>query len=201
MGTATAPKRTRLHPDARREKVLAAATRLFEGHPYDRLSTQRLAAGCGISEGLIYHYFGSKRGLYVACLERSIDEFLASIEDPGAGFPLDQRVRRALDSYLDFVETHPRGYTAVLHGGIGLDPEVHVLTERAREGFCRMILRGLELENPTPHFLVALWGWMGFVESACTRWLETQEIERAELRELLVETTLATFARALSQQA
>jgi AcrR family transcriptional regulator len=198
MAAPTTPKRVRLDPDLRRERLIASASELFERHPYDQLTTQQLAAGCGVSEGLIYHYFGSKRGLYVACLERNIDEFVGSIEDPGPAHPLDQRLRRALDSYLDFVELHPRSYASVLRGGIGMDHEVHALTEQARERFCDFVVRGLGIEDPSPGFLVAIWGWMGFVEGACTRWLQEQEISRDDLHDLLLATTLATFTRALA---
>ena len=191
-------KRTRLEPELRRERVLTAATRLFEREPYDQLSTLRLAESCGVSEGLIFHYFGSKRGLYVACLDRKLTELVASIRDPGADLPLDERLRGAIDSYLDFVERYPRGYTAVLGGGIGTDPEVERLVERARERFSGLIVRGLGLTDAAPDFELAVWGWMGFVEATCTRWLRTRRVEREAVRELLTDTALATFGRALA---
>jgi AcrR family transcriptional regulator len=190
--------RTRLAPDDRRERVLAAATTLFENEPYDQLTTQRLAEGCGVSEGLVYHYFGTKRGLYVACVERKLSELVRSIRDPGADLPIEERLRGAIDSYLDFVERFPRGYTAVLGGGIGTDAEVEGLVEDARARFCRLIVRGLGVEQPSPRFDLAVYGWMGFVEAACTRWLRTPGIERDDVAELLTETALATFGRALA---
>jgi AcrR family transcriptional regulator len=192
--------RTRLAPDTRREQVLEAATRMFERHPYDRLTTVVLAGGCGVSEGLLFHYFGSKRGLYVACLKRRIADFLTSIDDPGPEVPLAERLRHALDSYLDFVETYPRSYAAVLRGGIGMDRQVHELTEQARQRCCELIVRGLGIEEPDPRFRVAVWGWMGFVEAACTRWLAKREVPREELRELLLEIALASFGRLVASQ-
>lgn len=191
-------KRTRMDPDVRRERVLTAARKLFELHPYDQLTTQRLADGCGVSEGLLFHYFGSKRGLYIACLELSIAEFVGSIEDPGPDLPLDERLRHALDSYLDFVERYPRSYAAVLRGGIGTDNDVHARIEEARGRFSDLIMRGLGIDDPAPSFSLAIWAWMGFVEAACTRWLAEREVSREELRDLLAQTALATFTRALA---
>jgi len=193
-------RRTRLAPDLRRERIIEAATDLFERQPYDELTTARLAEECGVSEGLLFHYFGSKRGLYMACLERSIEAFLASIEDPGPEHPLRERFRHALDSYLDFVEAYPRSYAAVLRGGIGADGEVHELIELARERFAAMIVRGLGVERPAPGLLVAAWGWMGFVEAACTRWLARREIARDELRDLLLDVAFATVGRLAERQ-
>jgi AcrR family transcriptional regulator len=191
-------KRTRLDPDRRREELIDAASELFDNQPYDALSTDEIARECGVSEGLIYHYFGGKRGLYIACLERSLEEFLSAIEDPGPPLPLDQRLRHSIDSYLDFVEQHPRSYAAVLRGGIGMDDEVHQLIEGAREGFCALIAGGLGIEEPSPSFVVAIWGWMGFVENSCARWVALREISREELRDLLVHMALATFGRVLA---
>lgn len=185
-------------PEIRREEVLLAARELFEKHPYDQLTTAQLAEGCGISEGLIFHYFGSKRGLYIACLERGLQDFLGAIEDPGPPMPLDQRLRHSIDSYLDFVEQYPRGYAAVLRGGIGMDDEVHELIEGAREGFCAQITAGLGIDDPSPALVVAIWGWMGFVENSCARWVTLREIPRDELRDLLADMALNTFTRALA---
>jgi AcrR family transcriptional regulator len=199
--TSRARRRTRLDPDRRREELIDAASELFESRPYDRLSTEEIARWCGVSEGLIYHYFGGKRGLYTASLERTLADFLGAIEDPGPPLPLDQRLRHSIDSYLDFVEQYPRSYAAVLRGGIGMDDEVHALIEGAREGFCAMIARGLGIEKPSPSFVVAIWGWMGFVENSCARWVALREIPRVELRDLLVHMALATFGRVLAPAA
>ena len=82
-----------------------------------------------------------------------------------------------------------------------MDDEVHGLIERARERFCALIAGGLGIEHPSPSFVVAIWGWMGFVENSCARWVSEHEISREELRDLLVHMALATFGRVLSADA
>lgn len=197
-----APKpspRRRLSPELRREEVLAAAAEQFDRHAYDQLTAEKLAEGCGVSVGLLYHYFGNKRDLYVACLERAIAELVAAVEDPGSGLSPDERLPHIMDTYLDWVAEHPRRYLAVLRGGIGMDDEVHARVQVARERFVRFIAEGLGVQEPGPALVLAIWGFMGFVEATCARWLQDPQVGREDARGLLLETGLATFARALAR--
>lgn len=195
MATAARPRR-RLDPKRRRAEVLEAASTLFEAVPFDQLTIEDLADGCGVSVGLLYHYFGTKRDLYVACLERSLEQFIAAIRDPGPEHPLDERLQVSLDSYLDWVVEHPQSYVAVLRGGVGVDAQVHSRVEKAREAFAALVFEGLGIRKPDAGQELAVWGWMGFVEAVCSRWLtETERVSRAELRDLLAASTLDVFGR------
>ena len=44
--------------------------RLFADRGYDNVSMEAIAGETGITKPLLYSYFGSKEGLYVACVER-----------------------------------------------------------------------------------------------------------------------------------
>jgi AcrR family transcriptional regulator len=54
----------------RQEQMLEAAMKLFAGHGFSNVSMDAIAAETGITKPLLYSYFGSKEGLYVACIER-----------------------------------------------------------------------------------------------------------------------------------
>ena len=58
----------------RRAELLAIGRRLFASHAYDELSIDELAARAGVAKGLLYYYFGSKRGYYVAVVEAAAAE-------------------------------------------------------------------------------------------------------------------------------
>jgi len=60
----------RRDPDGRRERVLAAASRLFGRDGYTDVTTAMIAEEAGVSEGMIYHYFGSKDALACAAAAR-----------------------------------------------------------------------------------------------------------------------------------
>src|SRR5437763_1690527 len=52
----------------REEQIVAVAIGEFALHGYARASVIEIARQAGISKPLIYQYFGSKDGLYLACL-------------------------------------------------------------------------------------------------------------------------------------
>lgn len=56
----------RKDPAGRRLRVLNAASDLFGRRPYDTVRVQEIATAADVSEGSVYHYFGSKDGLLLA---------------------------------------------------------------------------------------------------------------------------------------
>jgi AcrR family transcriptional regulator len=91
---------------------------MFSEHSYDEVSIEDLARAAGVSKGLLYHYFPTKRDLYVATLEHSARQ-LVEMTTTDRSAPPDERVRRGLETYLDFVERHGKAYVALIRGGIG----------------------------------------------------------------------------------
>ena len=55
--------------DETRGRILQAALELFARHGYEGASVRQIAAAAGVSLGMIRHYYGSKDGLYDACLD------------------------------------------------------------------------------------------------------------------------------------
>jgi AcrR family transcriptional regulator len=51
--------------------MVAAAERLFAEHGYHGVSMEQIAAASGITKPMLYDYFGSKEGLFLACMERA----------------------------------------------------------------------------------------------------------------------------------
>lgn len=63
--------RPRLSAEARRQAVLDAATRVFFKTSFRGATTAEIAREAGISEPILYRHFGSKRDLYIACLDEA----------------------------------------------------------------------------------------------------------------------------------
>lgn len=77
----------RLTAEARRAAVLDTARRVFSRSSYRGVTTAEIAREAGISEPILYRHFGSKRDLYLACLDEAWEQFheeatLALAEDP-----------------------------------------------------------------------------------------------------------------------
>lgn len=82
------------------EAALDAAMRLFWRNGYEGTSTSDLVDGLGIARASLYGTFGSKRGLYLAALDR----FLSGGAGPSPADILASR-ESALDAVRDLLET------------------------------------------------------------------------------------------------
>src|SRR3954467_8305491 len=69
----------RRNADATRAKILQAALGEFSERGLPAASTDDIAERCGVNKRMIYYYFGSKEGLYLAALE-SVYEKLVALE-------------------------------------------------------------------------------------------------------------------------
>lgn len=72
--------RTRLLPEARKQKILAVALDLFSRQPYADVTTRDLAAACGVNVALIYYYFKNKDVLFHAVIQYAIDQALVTYQ-------------------------------------------------------------------------------------------------------------------------
>jgi AcrR family transcriptional regulator len=186
--------RVRRLSDERREELLRAGIELFGTRSFDDVSIDEIASSVGISRGLLYHYFPSKRDFYVAGLRRAADDLVAAVE-PAARAPLGDRLVVGVDAYLGYVEGHARGFVSLMRGGIGSDAEVREIVDGVRETLAAGVLEGLAeagVEGPT--LRLAVRGWIGFVEAVSLEWLERREPARAEVCELARAQLVAAIA-------
>lgn len=187
-------RRIRLDNDERRAQLLGMARGAFSDRSYDEVSIDDLARAAKISKGLLYHYFPTKRDLYVAGLAQIADELVERISSlPREGAPID-RVRSGLDAYLDHISQHSRAFVSLMRGGIGSDPEVAAVVEGVRKRMIEIFLEQTPfapmLVNNT-RFQTSVRGWIGFVEGATIDWCDHQQMSREELRELLTQILFA----------
>jgi AcrR family transcriptional regulator len=187
----------RLDNDARRAQLLALARRAFSDRSYDDVSIDDLARAAKISKGLLYHYFPTKRDLYVAGLQEIADELVERVAAIPTDLPPADRVRTALDAYLDHISQHARAFVALMRGGIGSDPEVAKVIEGTRQRLADCFLIGspfAPLLAGKPRFETALRGWIGFVEAASIDWCATPRMSRDEIRDFLGEMLFAVMS-------
>jgi AcrR family transcriptional regulator len=176
----------------RREELLDVGLRMFSSRSFDELSMDEVAAEAGVAKGLLYYYFGSKRGLYVATLRAAAAE-LREQWDSDPALSAAERLADGLDAYLAHAEERAEGYRTLLAGGIGTDPEVRAILAEERGLVVRRIVESLGEREPRPALRTSLHGWLSFMEGATLDWLDARDLERGQLRELL----LAALAGAL----
>lgn len=187
-----APRRRRLEPDERREQILACAVHLFGERPYAAVSTTELAARAGVARGLINHYFGTKRDLYLEVVHRMVTIPRFAIELLPEG-PLDTRVRAAVDWFLDGVDRNSKAWLAAT-GAIGQDPEVEQILADADETAADRVLEAAGLSAEAPELRAMVRSYGGMVKSAAREWLVRGDLTRAQVH-LLLSTTLLSLIR------
>jgi AcrR family transcriptional regulator len=187
------PPRARLDVDERRRQLVALGMSLFSTRTYDDVSIDELAQAAGISKGLLYHYFPTKRDFYVATVREGARQLLERTATPEQMDPVD-RLRAGLDAYLDYVAKHGRPYEALLRSGIGADEQVARIVDETRQEFCSRLVEGAPVPARGPLVRVALRGWVGFVEAATLEWLEERRsVKREALREVLIQVLLVAL--------
>ncbi|MFB6523362.1 TetR/AcrR family transcriptional regulator [Streptomyces sp. NPDC056401] len=155
----------------RRAELIAIGRKLFADTSYDALSMDDIAKHAGVAKGLIYYYFKSKRGYYLAIVEDSVAELVARAagesEQPNA-----QRVRTTIDGYLHYAEHHQAAYRTIVTGGVGSDSEVLAIRDAVREELIATIAEGAYGRREIPPIArLALVGWLAGVEGSTLDWI------------------------------
>jgi AcrR family transcriptional regulator len=188
-------QRRRLEPDQRREQILDCAVQLFGDRPYSAVSTTELAREAGVARGLLHHYFGSKRGLYLEVVRRMV--LLPEVDaQVTAGGSIQVRVERSVDWFLDVVSEHGKTFVAVIGGeGVGDDPEIDQILSDADDLAAQTVLDTLGISSPSSagngrqRAVIRAYG--GMVKAAIREWVRGGTLTRDQVRLLLIHALLA----------
>jgi AcrR family transcriptional regulator len=178
------PSYRRLDVDERRRQLLERGAELFTSHRYEELSMSRIAAEVGISKSLLYHYFPSKQAFFEATLGAWAEELRARTE-PDPGLPPAEQLTASVSGFLSLVEENAVAYRNLINSATGV-PEIRDLIAEVRHQTAERILAGIYPDGAPPKARAAVSGWLWFMDGACLDWIEHRDIERGELRDLLV---------------
>lgn len=109
MGSqAEQPTRSHKAPEERRREILEAAAVVFADLGYRCTDMDRIAEEAGVGKGTVYRFFPSKETLFLATVEKAVDDLseyvnraVDALEDP-----LEQ-LRLGISRYLEFFERNP----------------------------------------------------------------------------------------------
>ncbi|WP_369221719.1 TetR/AcrR family transcriptional regulator [Streptomyces sp. R39] len=178
---------------ARRAELIAIGRKLFADTSYDALSMDDIARQAHVAKGLIYYYFQSKRGYYLAIIQDSVAD-LVTFAASGLELPQVDRVHRTIDSYLRYAEHHQAAYRTIVSGGVGFDTEVHAIRDGVREAIIATIAEGAYGRTDiAPLARTGLLAWLCSVEGAALDWIDRPVLSRETLCELLVKTLGGTL--------
>jgi AcrR family transcriptional regulator len=188
--------RTRLGIDERRAQLLDVGLELFSTRPYDEVRIDEVAARAGVSRGLLYHYFPTKRDFYVDVVRAAIADAY-EFSEPDPSLPPLERLRASVDAWLDYVEPNAAGFLTTYRAGIGTDPEVRAIAEagEARQA-ARIVDQVAGGADVPPTLEVAVRGWITLSVATVADWLEQRMLERELLRDFLVNALIGLITAA-----
>src|SRR5215212_4650545 len=87
--------------EERREQILEAALAEFAARGLDGGSTEAIARAVGISQPYVFRLFGTKKGLFMATMERCMRGTLEMFHTASAGLKGDEALRAIGEAYTE----------------------------------------------------------------------------------------------------
>lgn len=190
----SSPSYRRLDIDERRRQLLERGAELFTSRPYDELSMSKIATEIGISKALLYHYFPGKQAYFEETLSAWAEQ-LRERTEPNPNLPPIEQLKGSLDAFLALVSENAIAYKNLMRSAAGV-AEIRELIEEVRLRTAQRILEALYTQEPPPKARTAVNGWLWFMDGACLNWIEHRDIEREELRDLLLGVLMGALLAA-----
>jgi AcrR family transcriptional regulator len=172
-------------PRAERERlILEVAGGVFARGGYHAASMEEIAELADVSKPMLYAYFGSKEGLYVAYIDKMGRQLLDRLVAAGRqGEPAVARLRSRIVEFLAFVQENRDGWKVLfseMNAGGPVAAEVAQLRGQIADAVRRMIesddaLKGTvraPASNALAHAIV------GAGESLANWWLQERGVSR-----------------------
>jgi AcrR family transcriptional regulator len=192
--------RRRLSTEERRGQLLAVGARLFSESPYDEVWIEQVAEIAGVSRGLLYHYFPTKRDFFAAVVERE-SEHMLRMTAAVPGLPVREQLGAGLDVFLAYVQEHAHGFRAFHRADAAGDQAVRKVYQQSLAAQEKQILEALAADpefgvppEKLPELRLAVRGWLAFTTQACLEWLRTPELSREQVRDLCARALLGAVA-------
>ncbi|MCG8400498.1 MAG: TetR/AcrR family transcriptional regulator [Firmicutes bacterium] len=69
-------RKSRVLTEEKKEQIFQVALKEFAEKGYEQASTNTICKEAGVAKGLLFHYYGSKGGLYLSLLDKGVDKFM-----------------------------------------------------------------------------------------------------------------------------
>lgn len=133
--------------DSKKEQIMESCMAEFAEYGYEKANTNRICESAGVSKGLLFHYYGSKKSLFLACAFRCVDDLMKifdgfSVEE----LPFTEAIRAYGAAKLRFFAGHPLHYRIIVNAFFNTPKELSdELSQRYRElyRYSIQILTGL----------------------------------------------------------
>jgi AcrR family transcriptional regulator len=183
---------------ATRRRVLEVAVSQFASRPYNEVPMGDIAEAAGVAHGLVFHHFGSKRGLYLEVV-REISHRLFDVvpSDPDAS--PGAQLRDILNQHFERVAQHEDLLLGYVRGSVAMsaDPEAWEVLEGFRLRIVDWVCDAVGIERATPAMRLMLRTAGDALDQLSVRWLQQgREFEIERLVEAMVHVVTGSLAAA-----
>jgi AcrR family transcriptional regulator len=167
----------RLPRDERRGQLLIAASEIFVDRGYHAAGMDEIAERAGVSKPVLYQHFSSKLELYLAVLQRHVDNMVSGVRQAlRTTTDNRQRLRAAVQAFFDFIEHDSQGYRLIFENDYTTEPSVSaavkVATEACTDAVFDLISRDSGLEAHRARMIAV--GLVGISVDCARYWLDAE---------------------------
>lgn len=192
-------RRQRLVPEERRRQIFLCAKKLFSERPYEDVSATDIAAAAGVARGLVNHYFGNKRSLYLEVIRRNSTVSRVAVTKLPEG-TLEVRIDAAIRWFLDVLEETGSSWLGLGSGGMGRDPDLEKILIEAENESVGLLIEACRLDGQPEYdeqirAMIRIYAQLA--RSGAREWLLRKTLTRPQVHALLTSTLLAVVRDAV----
>ncbi|MDT5077498.1 MAG: hypothetical protein QOJ80_2135 [Mycobacterium sp.] len=166
------PTQRQAQADLTRHKLLEAAVEHFSVAHFDDVAASDITATAGVAQGLLFHYFGSKRGIYLEALREAANRLTAATTRPPSDDAPGECFREMLRDHFAYLSEHDGLALRLILGGSGGDTEAWEIFDQSRWHTIEWTCRLLELDADHPALRLTLRSCAGALDEATIYWLK-----------------------------
>ena len=191
---ATRKPRRRLSPDLRRQQILDAAIVIFRDQEYSAVSLELVADRAGATRGLVHHYFGTKRDLFLAVVEDAVrvpDEL--DLIPEGTSGDFSAVVKSSVAAWMSMIQAAGGLWLGAASGGAFAETDLDAVMVRARDDLVDRMLDEVPFPGDLDRGLLrsALRCYAATARVATEEWLVHRTLSETETAAFLESTFMA----------
>lgn len=172
----------RRDPEKKRELLLAAARDLFWEQGFERTSTRQIAERAGVSEGVLFHQFGSKKSLFESLADDFVHAAATATMPEDAQSTTEESVVRGA---FAFAESNPVLYdllnsASIESAGLDVSAYTNIIIDSIVSNLTRAMAEG-QIRNGNVRIMAEL--QFAIVDGAINAWRRQNMKEQTALRE------------------
>jgi AcrR family transcriptional regulator len=183
----------RLTADDRRKQLVRLGLMMLRTKPIHELSIDEIAGQAGISRGLLFHYFPSKRDYFLAVISAA-GRRLLRVTKPDESLPDDEKLREMLTQFIEFIARRRTAYISFVRGAAGGDDFVVEVYDETRAGLTKRVLTYLGepnvAEEPNSREYLRVHAWLSYAEDLAIEWSGLPEDDRPYSEQYLVDHSI-----------